>query len=362
MADAICRWRNPFEDTVEYLIKLLPKIELSKIEARKIVTSSSTNFYKTPYQLACQLGLYYEKGMYYYPKFSYIPSKKELNNYLENWIIHYTVPNPYTKSLAKNLKPFSIHSKICEELIEKQTSLDWETTIQYIFGTELGNRDILRNSFGYSPVFEISKNSTKDYTIKLKNGINYSDLKKYIDIDILTQRENKEYFFDMFNIESNKNILSQYLVTSTSEEEYKIIEEISHSSQFTQTEKVQQVKARIGQGYFRRTLINESPFCPITGVDDVNLLIASHIKPWRVSNNQERVDYKNGFLLTPTFDKLFDYGYISFSHKKSLILSPKLSSENIKRLNISDDMNIESLPLKGREKYLEYHQEYIFKD
>ncbi len=69
---------------------------------------------------------------------------------------------------------------------------------------------------------------------------------------------------------------------------------------------------RIGQNQFRKKLINSLRKCPITGIDDIRVLTASHIKPWTQATNQERLDVSNGFLFSPTFDRLFDRGIISF--------------------------------------------------
>jgi hypothetical protein len=50
----------------------------------------------------------------------------------------------------------------------------------------------------------------------------------------------------------------------------------------------------------------------ITGVGRREHLRASHIQPWRDSENDARLDGENGLLLTPTIDHLFDRGFISF--------------------------------------------------
>lgn len=131
---------------------------------------------------------------------------------------------------------------------------------------------------------------------------------------------------------------------------------------FEQTEKIVPQKARRGQSYFRDILLKEMKVCPITGIDDKRLLIASHIKPWVHSNNEERVDSKNGIILSPLFDKLFDKGngLITFSLDKKILISNKLSKENIERLNVSPNQIIQNLDITGREQYLEYHKKYIF--
>ena len=54
---------------------------------------------------------------------------------------------------------------------------------------------------------------------------------------------------------------------------------------------------------------------------DPNFLIASHIKPWKVSDNVLRLDGSNGLTLAPRIDRLFDKGYITFSQDGSLFLS-----------------------------------------
>lgn len=137
-------------------------------------------------------------------------------------------------------------------------------------------------------------------------------------------------------------------------------EEISESDVPIE-EKKQLIKARIGQGEYRTRLLAECPFCPITLVSDDRLLIASHIKPWAISSDFEKTDPKNGFMLTPTFDRLFDRGFLSFTNDKKTILSPFLSNMTYSKLGISDNKIISHLPIEGREAYLEYHRNKILK-
>lgn len=129
----------------------------------------------------------------------------------------------------------------------------------------------------------------------------------------------------------------------------------------TEEEKKQLLRSRIGQGEYRIKLLAECPFCPITLISDDRLLIASHIKPWAVSDNFEKTDPKNGFMLTPTFDRLFDRGFLSFTEDKKTILSPFLSKMTYSKLGISDNKIITHLPIEGRQEYLEYHRRNILK-
>lgn len=170
---------------------------------------------------------------------------------------------------------------------------------------------------------------------------------------------------------SNNSIIKYYFKISFGiveqendvfEEEKKIIEKIENSK-LTETEKETIILARVGQGKYRRQLLEETNNCPFTLVDDEHLLIASHIKPWKASTNSEKKDPKNGFVFTPTYDKLFDRGYISFSDDKKLMVSPWLSKFNSDRLNLQDGMVVESLPIidDKRKTYLEYHRKYVLK-
>lgn len=136
----------------------------------------------------------------------------------------------------------------------------------------------------------------------------------------------------------------------------KIEENVSNKS-----ERAQLYRARIGQGEYRKNLLALCPFCPITLITDERLLIASHIKPWVASNAIEKIDPLNGFILTPTFDRLFDRGFLSFTNDKKTILSPFLSNMTYSKLGISDNKILTHLPMSGREEYMEYHRTEVLK-
>ena len=141
----------------------------------------------------------------------------------------------------------------------------------------------------------------------------------------------------------------------------KEVEKIEDST-VEKEEKLQLTRARVGQGKYRSALLELCPFCPITLVSDDRLLIASHIKPWAVSDEKEKLDPKNGFMLTPTIDFLFDRGFITFTDDKKMLISPWLSKMTCSKLNITPDKRYDFLPIEGRENYLDYHRENIFKN
>lgn len=129
-----------------------------------------------------------------------------------------------------------------------------------------------------------------------------------------------------------------------------------------ETEKIVSQKIRIGQSDFRQALLKSLKKCPITQLNEKRLLIASHIKPWVYCDSNERLDINNGFLLSPLFDKLFDksVGLITFTAQKEILISNKLTNDNIQRLGIIHRQIINDLPISGREEFLEYHRKYIF--
>ncbi|MBQ7979980.1 MAG: HNH endonuclease, partial [Oscillospiraceae bacterium] len=134
---------------------------------------------------------------------------------------------------------------------------------------------------------------------------------------------------------------------------------IANKSKYTVTEKEVLTIVRTQQHQFRENLLKHLQQCPITLIKDKRLLVASHIKPWCLSNDIEKLDINNGFILSPLYDKLFDSGLITFSHRKELIISSSLDQDTISKLNIKKGI-YNNLPIKGREKYLEFHNEKIF--
>jgi len=65
--------------------------------------------------------------------------------------------------------------------------------------------------------------------------------------------------------------------------------------------------------------------------------------------------------LSPTFDKLFDKGFISFTDNSELLISRYLSNEIINELGIEIGRKY-NLKLNDKKKeYLKYHRMNIFK-
>jgi putative restriction endonuclease len=64
--------------------------------------------------------------------------------------------------------------------------------------------------------------------------------------------------------------------------------------------------------------------CAVTGLPIRELLIASHILPWR-DHEAERLKVCNGIALNRLHDAAFDQGLISFDDELRLILSTRLT-------------------------------------
>lgn len=126
----------------------------------------------------------------------------------------------------------------------------------------------------------------------------------------------------------------------------------------TKTEREALVKSRVGQGRFRSLVLEIWDYrCAVTGSG--LLLTASHIKPWKVSSNFERLDGWNGVALSPTFDRAFDAGLISFEDNASIRLSPRLPEIEAARLGIKPSLKAVGLGRK-HSAYLAFHRDTVF--
>ena len=126
----------------------------------------------------------------------------------------------------------------------------------------------------------------------------------------------------------------------------------------TRTEREALVKSRVGQGRFRSLVLEIWDYsCAVTG--SAILLTASHIKPWKTATNLERLDGWNGLALSPTFDRAFDAGLITFDDTAKIRFSPRLPTVEAARLGIKP-----SLSLKGVQRkhcaYLACHRDAVF--
>jgi putative restriction endonuclease len=119
-------------------------------------------------------------------------------------------------------------------------------------------------------------------------------------------------------------------------------------------------KVRVGQQKFREGVVKLwGGRCAVTGVSDQRLLIASHIKSWRLSNDHERVDPYNGLLLEAGIDRLFDSGLITFEDDGLIRISDQLKGTDRDALGLSTDFRLSKVHTNSL-PYLDLHRKSIF--
>lgn len=124
------------------------------------------------------------------------------------------------------------------------------------------------------------------------------------------------------------------------------------------TTKQEMLNVRIGQQRFRKLVLDMwSHKCAITGAGQ--FITASHIKPWSVSDNSERLDPFNGLALSPVYDKAFDVGLISFNDEGKILISKRLEKDAV-LLGITGQERIKELNFFHK-KYLSYHRQERFR-
>lgn len=127
------------------------------------------------------------------------------------------------------------------------------------------------------------------------------------------------------------------------------------------TEKEQLVKSRRGQGIFKSNVELIERGCRVTQLRLREHLRASHIKPWSVSDDKERIDGYNGLLLAPHIDHLFDKGFISFDSRGKLLISTKLDPHVLTLWKIDGNTNAGSFTPE-QQHYLDYHRAHVFQE
>ena len=126
-----------------------------------------------------------------------------------------------------------------------------------------------------------------------------------------------------------------------------------------------QTTARVGQDFFRAAVLSAyNGQCCVTGLSEPKLLVASHIVPWRV-DRRNRVNPRNGLLLSALHDKAFDIGLITIDDDMTVRVSRKHLVRNDRFFSTSiqeyDGRTIRP-PKKFRpaREFLAYHREQVF--
>lgn len=129
-----------------------------------------------------------------------------------------------------------------------------------------------------------------------------------------------------------------------------------------------ELKVRVGQSFFRLSVLTAyGKSCCITRMNKPELLIASHIKPWKVSNEKtERTNPSNGLCLNALHDRAFDKGLITLDKHYCIVISKRFDDEGMDKNTHDWFYSYENQPIKLPDKFLpgrefiEYHNDVIF--
>lgn len=219
-------------------------------------------------------------------------------------------------------------------------------------------------------LYNIAKNNTSVYN---KADIELTDTWKTIYSNKFLNKEQ----LNNLSIEQIKNIIEKSLEDFLEHDlnrlydgfrlitepniEYEILNLMNSNisiDEIKETEKIAIIKSRIGHGQLKKQLVEKERCCKICGLSDERFLIASHIKPWSKSNNQERLDLNNVLLLCPHHDSAFDQGYITFDEDGMLIVSNQLSFETKALLNLAVEKKVKFT--QKQHHYISWHRNNIF--
>ena len=211
MADLLCRWRNATPDNVVFLVNSLPHQKMKSKEFRSFMKDHwDGDFFRTPYQVACQLGLYYESDDgYYHPRFDHNIGTDEALEYLDFWAPRYYVPNPYTSdgSFDGIPCPTFVLSALANYAMKHPGCSYLEAFKEVFKEDESGNDDIVKNIINkYSKVL----NYSKDAKLNATGGISVPAVKN-------VSRNDKESFFNIFNMAKSVSRMERYASSSIKE-------------------------------------------------------------------------------------------------------------------------------------------------
>lgn len=131
------------------------------------------------------------------------------------------------------------------------------------------------------------------------------------------------------------------------------------------TERQATVTVRLGQTFFRRTVLSSYEYsCCVCSIDLPQLLVGSHILPWSIGKEQ-RTDPQNGLCLCVLHDKAFDRGFISIGKDLKIRVASSVSiSRSIFTRTAIQDFSGQQISLPRRFapslQYLDWHCKNVF--
>ncbi len=128
--------------------------------------------------------------------------------------------------------------------------------------------------------------------------------------------------------------------------------------------KLSRANDRPWQSDWKNKVLEETMHCAVSKCSDDRILIGCHIKPVTDCLKDKcgnEINTKNGIMMTPTYHKLFDDGFLSFDNQNHLLLSTHISSRNYERLSLKNRQTTSILDIEPRIEFLEWHRKMVFK-
>lgn len=192
----------------------------------------------------------------------------------------------------------------------------------------------------------------------------YSKLIEYLELNnkpTIEEWKKLEYILNSLNNSEKEEILISLGNVSKNIETYEpdnTKKSIKMVMQVKGSDVERTVQQRIGQSAFRKNLIEQFDNCKCRikecKINKAEYLIASHILEWKLSDENQKTDPNNGFLLCPMHDFLFDAHLISFDEDGKIMISKKIPKDFYDEFNISKDTSI--VLLENNKIYLELHR------
>jgi putative restriction endonuclease len=126
------------------------------------------------------------------------------------------------------------------------------------------------------------------------------------------------------------------------------------------------VKTRVNQKFFRDSVLaSHNNQCCITGLGEPELLVASHIVPWK-DDKVNRLNPANGLALNALHDKAFDRGLITVTEDLRVLVSSELKrhpSPSVERHFLAYEGKLITVPNKfpPDANFLRHHHQNIFR-
>lgn len=203
-------------------------------------------------------------------------------------------------------------------------------------------------------IFSLQKNDKSLFNYLQKNQIFINEIDKVIEKLLMTH-------FDLDSIADNILVILDYLKWSYGiAVDYDTIYPLKYKREPVKHENyVFKIKSL---GTLKKVLVQKYKCCQICGITEEKLLIQSHLKPRNVSKKEgieeEIFDINNVLLLCNKHDKLIDKGLVSFDDEGNLIISKRLSEEDVKALGLYKKTKIELNEEQIR--YIQYHRKNVF--